>query len=186
MEIIPLSEEHIDSLIPLGNNLFGEGYMNAEYLADYINSTNKICLTAWVKSELAGYIMLETGQANSINKILLKDSPWFLEVLNKNDAVGFIQQIGVSPDHQEKGLGRKLVKFGLDHPNYNAQATCCVAWKKGKVTPLNKLLTENNFKLKKSITNYWQEDSIEKGYSCQYCGQPPCSCTAEIFIKKRC
>ena len=184
MQITFLKKEHINQIILLSNNSFGEGFLNNHFLNQFINSSQKIGFVSLENKKVIGYILFETlTQGKFIDEVLL-EKDWFDYNFKDQDKVQLIRQILVSKHYQNKGIASQLIKESLNQTNNSLNTTCCIAWKKEDSPFLQNILLKTQFDFNLTIANYWHEDSIIKNYTCSVCGTPPCNCSAEVYIRK--
>ncbi len=83
-----------------------------------------------------------------------------------------------------KGIGTELLstcvtklrKMGLN-------VLVMTGWKSEKGVHIGSLAKKLGFEEILEIENFWYEDSKANGYRCPSCGEPPCECSAVVFIK---
>ena len=57
------------------------------------------------------------------------------------------------------------------------------AWKSIEGVNAKRILERNGFRELMEIKKFWNDESLKENYSCPDCGNPPCVCSAIIFIK---
>jgi len=180
MQITSLQKNHIQEIILLSNQVFGENFLTKSYLLQYINSTNHVGYVLVTNKNLIGYLLAETLNFKQFTDSILIEKEWFKEHFKDYNNINLIQQIAINKQYQKQGFANQLIKETTNH----LSITCCLAWKKGKVVALKNTLLKNDFNYLRTIDNYWSKDSLVKKYNCVFCGQPPCNCSAEVYIKK--
>ena len=182
MKVVKFKEEHLNELLKISNEVFGEYFLNPAYLNNYLNSEkNKAIVALSPDNKVVGFLFLEQFLFLKNSSHFITDAKWFNKRFPENQHLTIIKQIALTSNYQNKGVGKLL----LNEVNQLKDTTIvCIVWDKGKETPLRYLLSKNNFSHEHIIENYWSNDSIEKNYFCEICGQPPCTCNAEIYIKK--
>jgi ribosomal protein S18 acetylase RimI-like enzyme len=180
MIITELKNEHISSIIDLSNEAFGYGFINTIYLTAYLSSTNKYCLVALnSNNQVIGFITTKTTNYNDFSTSFFED-----EELKKYNNISIIKQVVVNKAYQNQQIASLLLKKVLEILVVNSNVIVCIAWNNNNRIALKNILERNLFNAIKSIPNYWYADSITNNYNCIRCGKPPCSCSAELYIKK--
>ena len=186
MKISSLKKSHIQEIIDLSNAVFGQGYLSFEYLNNYVNAPKKIGLVALSENnKVVGFALAELLSIKKFSKQLLAEKDWCNNFFKDYKNISLLHQIAVNTSFQNIGIGTYLLNYIQNQTILKTAIICCFAWVKGNFTPIKKILLKNDFLLIKKIDNYWSDDSVKKKYSCAFCGSPPCSCSTEIFIKKK-
>ena len=85
----------------------------------------------------------------------------------------------VESNHRGEGIGLKLAQFITEIAKESVDAIITTAWdKEGQVRFPESL----NMEHLGDIPNYWYNESEEKGFFCPSCGEPPCKCSAKVYI----
>lgn len=178
MKIISANTSHVAEIITLSDIAFGKGFLNQKVIANYIESSHKYIYVAIVNNQVAGFITAITCSKNDLHHEVLWE---FNKIdINTNTTISIIKQVSVNPNFYRQGIANQLLKFILTELT-RTDVWFCISWHKGETTPMNKLLSKNNFKSNQTIPNYWTTESITQNYNCTICGSPPCHCTAELF-----
>lgn len=184
MKIISLQKTHIQEIIPLSEDAFGKGFLSENYINKYIESDNYTGLVSIDNNKLAGYILFNILLNKEFISEMNEGKEWFEENFKEHKVISLIKQIVVSKQHQNQGIASQLMKESLKQTNNLSSITCCLAWKKGNQVAIKNTLLSSGFDFQVIINNYWSKESIEKNYSCGFCGDPPCNCGAEVYTKK--
>lgn len=186
MIIASLKKSHIQEIIHLSDVAFGQGYLSIEYLNKYINSSKKIGLVALSENnKVLGFGLAESLSVKDLLNQILEEKNWCLNFFLGYKNITLINQIAVNFSFQNKGIANELISYIQNQTATKTELICCFAWVKENFTPIKKILLKNDFLFVRKINNYWLNDSINKNYKCSLCGSPPCTCSAEIFIKKK-
>ncbi len=184
MIISEFKEEHIPPIIEMCNNVFGENYIQSNYFIDYLNLERKHCFVYLNEGVVIGFITYEIFNQNNFLQEILKDKDFFNTIINESKELIIIKQVVIASDYRRQGLASSLLKRALENLKSKNNIVFCFAWKKNENTALKSILQYATFQLIKTINDYWKEDSLTHQYSCAFCGSPPCSCSADVYIKK--
>ncbi len=163
---------HLDALLFISNNLFGEDY----YTPEDFRKLNKesILRVATLNGEVVGYFVFKILKENTVGYLDVQSTSKFLEV----------KTIAVHPAHQGKGLGTFIFNNTTNiAKEFNVENCYCVAWQRNGKVAMHNIHINAGFQVVKNISNYWRLDSIQKGYDCPECGNP-CVCNAVIYHKR--
>ncbi len=184
MIIAELKKEHIPPIIVMCNNVFGENYIQPNYLTEYLDLEHKNCLVCINDGIVIGFITYEAFNRNDFLQEILKDNESFVSVINGFEELIIIKQVVVASNYRKQGIASSLLKKVLEDLKHRNHLIFCFAWKKNENTVLKNILKRANFKIKTTIENYWEQDSLVHQYNCSFCGSPPCVCSSEVYIKK--
>lgn len=163
----------------LADKLLGENYVEID------NSRWSVMLGAWHNDTLAGYTLARQVAPHQLNKALLNHElslPNYIKSANEMGTIGKLDGLAIEPAFQRQGIGRKLQTARLQAlTDLGCTVIVATAWQH-PVDGLRakKLLAKNHFEQVDYIKNYWQQDGLQKGYDCSYCG-PVCQCSAYLF-----
>jgi ribosomal protein S18 acetylase RimI-like enzyme len=178
MKIEQANKSHLNQLLLLANQAFGENFITQQELETYINHPNKYLFVTTISDEIAGFITAEICNKNELQNNLLQP----IDLPKNTTNIGWIKQVAVHPNYFRKGIANKLLKTTITTLKPFCDTLFCISWKKGEQTPMSNLLLKINFSLHQTIPNYWYTDSLTQQYSCSICGSPPCKCSAELFF----
>lgn len=101
-------------------------------------------------------------------------------ILQKKTAI--IKTLAIQQKYQRTGFGTRLLRTALEELLGSVDRFEVIAWELSdtNLIPLESILVKTGFVKSHEITNYWLDDSIQRGYSCPSCGNP-CQCSAVIF-----
>lgn len=180
--LIELKEEHLKKVLNISKTVFGEGFLTDNQLHTYLKNETKKGFVLTAHNQVLGFITVEILTPDHLNNSLLKDGRLIHDKLSNCSSIGFIKQVIIHPEHQQKGLGKQMIKATIQQLNKDVGAWLCIAWMQGKVIPIEKALLINHFKKEVVIENYWKEDSLTNKYNCIVCGTPPCKCNAVVYL----
>ncbi len=183
IKIEPMTLDKIIEVQSISDEQFGEGYITQKYIREYINSENHKVYMALSEKNLIGFYFMQicsikklTAQTKVENKIIEK-------TLHNYEPVAFIEHTAVKKQLTGKGIGNEIIKFQIEESKKIAKSIFRISWKSSNGTHIESILKKNYFKKVIEIPDYWKEDSIKKAYKCAVCGNPPCRCSAVIYIK---
>lgn len=176
-----LSTEHVNDVLTIAFEQFGSEFVDKNSLAPYLQDEGKYGFVIEENNKVAGFVIGRVCDKSELRDLVLADQDWF-ENEFENESVGIIETIAVNPDFSGKGLGQKLVSESLDFMTPEASKVLTMVWEHPDGAPLETILEKKGFEKKRDFISYWKADSLEKGYGCTYCDQPPCTCNAGAFV----
>ncbi|MGB0887450.1 MAG: GNAT family N-acetyltransferase [Vicingaceae bacterium] len=179
----PLNKSHLKSIVELSDITLGKNFLSTSYFKQYVNSAKHIGLILEKEKEIIGFSLIDILTPEELKKTVLTNSSWFYDITKAYTKIALRKQTVIHPKYKNLGYGTQLVNLASTF--ITTELEISTAWKHPNNVGMIKILLKNGFKLKKSIPNYWQTDSINKKYHCIICGMPPCQCSAEIYIKKK-
>lgn len=171
MQIAKATTEDHDQIVELSDKIFGPGYIELSELEQLS------CLVAKSDDKVIGFSTYKIISKKDFDLLHPK-----LEDYDFGYLIGFLGSIAVEKERQKNGVGYALTRQAIDYLS-QADSIVSLAWKQ-KTTPAAKLLTNLGLSRVTEIQDYWFEESVEKNYTCQGCGKPPCLCTAELYMKQ--
>lgn len=111
------------------------------------------------------------------------DRQWLDQAFPHAGPIGYRKITAVCPSFTGKGIGSRLVSEGMRLLQEKTSAVVSVAWKSTKGVHIGSQAREHGWQHLLKVENYWQQDSLEKQYTCASCGHPPCKCSAVVYAK---
>jgi ribosomal protein S18 acetylase RimI-like enzyme len=179
--IRPLSEDDFSAIIDLIDIQFGKDYMRESDLESYLLDKNKVGLVAIQENKVVGFTFLQRYSHVDIMGLALTDLNWFENQMETFESIGVIKMIAVDSYAGQKGIGFALTKSSIEELSKNNTKLLSICWQHKDDSPFMRILEKNNLNAAHTISNFWSDDSLEKGYDCANCGHPPCECTAVIY-----
>jgi len=186
MEFIPFNRNHLEQVLRIADKTLGINYLTVAYLNQYLNSNTFLAFVVTENSAVVGFTALIIISPAQLKEQVLKDKDWFYQLSKKYSNIGFRKQTFVHPKFINKGYGSLLVKRSSEFIETFCDFQLSTVWIKQSNSAMGNLLLKNGFERSKTISNYWQQDSLVNKYSCTECGAPPCTCSTEVYIKKKC
>lgn len=179
-----LTKDYIPHILDISDKQLGKDYLTHDILEKIADdSQDYFCEVAIdIHNKIIGFYLgyiIQPSQIEEVLKISQEKIPRALKYANK---IGVLKTIAIDDRYQGYGIGTKLTENSIQSfRKANAQMVCSVAWKSKKGINIGGILSNLQFKCITELPEYWKEDSIEKGYECPVCGQPPCVCSAVIY-----
>ena len=184
MEIKPIKLTDVDFIKKLADESFGASYITTDHILSHLDSTDKFAFCLFDKQELIGFLFLKTYSNDTIQNYFLTQQEWFTNYFKSTKVIAVVTQIALTKEHRLLGLSKLLFNSSIDFIKPKCNTIISICWVKDETNNMKFLLLNNGFTNIKTLSNYWLQDSIEKGYQCEICGTPPCKCGAEVFELK--
>jgi len=186
MEIIPFKRKHFKQVLCIANSTLGNNYLTTNYLNQYLDSNTYLAFVIIKDIEVIGFTALIIISPAQLKEKVLKDKDWFYHFFKKYSNIALRKQTIVHPNYIGRGYGSELVQRSSQAIEALCDVQLSTVWIKRNSNAMSNLLLKNGFERSKTISNYWQQDSLVNKYSCTECGAPPCTCSTEVYIKKKC
>ena len=143
-----------------------------------------ICLKAKHKGKVIGVAIggiMDIEDAIKYLKLSVDDVP---NVMKPCKQIGIIKTIAIAQKYWGRGIASKLVE-DLEGRFYGdgIHLITCVAWCHDNIENIGGIMRRYNYREQMYIENYWEKESIEKGFVCPVCGDNGCFCSAKIYTK---
>ncbi len=104
--------------------------------------------------------------------------------LANTEPVGVLRGISIHEDATGQGIINETVSHTVDVlQKESCRVQCFLAWRGSGGVQFYDIFKQNGFKLRREFPDYWVEESLRKGYKCPECGNPPCECSALLFVR---
>jgi diaminopimelate decarboxylase len=180
--VIFLEEAHIEAVMRVSIARFGTDFLSEAELRTYLDSTTHFCQVFLQDGEVLGFSLMEVGDCEQIARRMKGQADWFLRHFAAYERLAYRSLTAVAKEAEGRGVATALVREGLAFLATRAEVVVCDAWKSDH-THIGGVLERNGYALIKEVPDYWAADSQAVGYTCCYCGAPPCRCTAVIYAK---
>lgn len=109
-----------------------------------------------------------------------------MESMAGDDAVvGVVKTIVVEPSSRRMGIGGMLVDaLGRTVSRRGTRLVVSDVWRHDGIENSGPLLASHGFSSIGIIDGYWADDSIRRGYVCPVCETIPCTCQADIYVRR--
>jgi len=179
---MPVSSSYISDILGIAEKQLGELYISI----DDLTNPNNIILCAFHNHKVAGFCIgrnMERDEFFTYNPLIKQLNIKSLEIKQN---IGVIASIAVDPLYEGKGTGSELFKKCLDSlEKKGADIFVMTGWKSSKGVNISGIAKKFGFEYYAEIPAYWKDDSIKRGYKCPSCGNPPCLCSAILFIRHK-
>lgn len=186
-DIINLAKDYIPQLIDISDEELGKDYLTYDMLEKVLhNPSEYVCKLVYsqVEKRILGFclcLIVEPSEIEAIAKLKVNEIP---RALRHSEKIGVIKTVAVNRRFQGYGIGRRITEECYNELlKRKVQSVFSVAWKNKDHINIHGILTALGFKKFKEVVNYWSEDSIQKGYECPACGEPPCQCSAVLYTQ---
>lgn len=187
VKIMNMKKSDIPQIIEISDQELGKDYLNHNDIEQMIDSKEDyICKVAYCsdESKIVGFCLGFIINPEKLQSLLKVESAKIPRFLRLSDKIGVIKTVAVEKNYQGYGIGKKLVEDCYNElVKRGVQSVFSIAWKNGEVINIGGILTLLGFKKYLEINRYWEKESLEKGYFCPVCGNPPCACSAVIYAK---
>lgn len=175
-----ISRKTLPRVLSIAEKQLGNAYINTE---DLLNKKN-VSVYASVKKEIAGFCI---GKKIKI-EIIYEDIPQLknlgLKQLDAVENIGLVASVAIDPAYSQRGIGTKLISHCIKElENKGLNILLMTGWKSKKGIHIGSIAEKHGFEKLIEISDFWKEDSIKNQYFCQSCGNPPCKCTAVVYIR---
>ncbi|MCB9983033.1 MAG: GNAT family N-acetyltransferase [Rhodospirillales bacterium] len=176
-------EQDAVKILRLSCEALGEGYLSGEnvqaalragaYVAEHDGKIVGFALAE--KPEKGGFMAYLKGQAWKL--------PPDVAQADARGTIGCLKSVAVDQAFQKRGVGMKLVKKTLAAlEKSGVDLMFSIGWKTENVH-IAPVLEACGFKPCAAFEKFWSAESLEQGYTCPHCGEPPCECEAILFTK---
>jgi len=184
MDVRLMQNKEVSLIKKLADESFGKDYITIKSIISHLNSTNKFAFCLFDNQKFIGFLFLKTYSNDTIQNYFLTQKEWFTNYFKSTKVIAVVTQIALTKEHRLLGLSKLLFNSSIDFIKPKCNTIISICWVKDEMNNMKFLLLNNGFKNIKTLSNYWLQDSIEKGYQCEICGTPPCQCGAEVFELK--
>jgi GNAT superfamily N-acetyltransferase len=175
-QLISISTSYFPECIEIFNQEFGKDYLTTKQLNEQFKNNNFLgyCLISGASKKLIGLCF------GYINYVI--NSQFGLSSTKK---YVYIKSIAVQKNYHGRGVGKKLLDEFLKKAEEIKQDVFSTVWvKENGDSVFESMLIKSNFDLHSEHLNYWKESSLIEQFKCIKCGNPPCTCTMRVFVKK--
>jgi GNAT superfamily N-acetyltransferase len=182
IKIRPISLKDISEVEQLLAIQLGDGFIDASTLIKCVNQSNYIGLVAEYDRKIYGAALGYTFPVQQITRHLKTASFYIKDKLHECSEIGVTKTTAILPGHTGKGIGSLLIAERMKWFEQNCDAVILPCWEESNGAA-KKILKKTGFQYITTIPEYWKKDSLTTYFNCARCGQPPCLCTASIYLK---
>lgn len=181
-QIVRLQAQHLQQIMQIAQEQFGQNFLSQSELLPYLDSPNKFCQVAISGQDVLGFSLMQAGNCEEIAHLFRREKTWFIEQFGAYERLGYRSLTAVAERAKRQGVADTLVRQGLAFLSDKVEVVVCDAWK-STTTHIANILERHGYEFIKECPDYWAADSLADGFICKACGQPPCRCTAVIYAK---
>lgn len=176
----PLTENDFTQIIRLGNHVHGDGYLDKDNIAAWVEKGLKgninAGFVAYDNDKLVGFRITYAADSWPIDQWC---SPKLWQV--QSEKVCYFKCNTVDENYRGYGIGSRLLTLSIDAAKQQgATAGVSHLWKQSPGNSAVKYFTKCGGELVKSHPDKWREDALN-GYDCVICGHD-CHCEAAEMI----
>jgi ribosomal protein S18 acetylase RimI-like enzyme len=181
LQVTPITKHTVGPALSIAEKQLGDSYIQA---SDFLDSRH-ISLCAICGGAVAGFIVAKEPTVEDFRSLYPKIAEALGRQLAYTETIGFIASMATAPEFEKRGVAHALLQAGLARLEKAGQPLICtIGWKgKGTVAHIDGLVRKAGFQAVHEFADYWKEDSLKKGYKCPVCGDPPCHCSAVLFVR---
>lgn len=179
-KIARITKRQVPAVLSIAEKQLGAAYINVE---DLLAEENVACYAS-ISGKIVGFC---TGKQIALDKIY-ESIPQLREMKLKQlatvETLGMVASVATDPDYAGRGIGSALVEHciaELEKKDFNVLAM--TGWKSPKGVHIGSIAKNYGFKEVLEVPDFWKEDSLKHGYACPVCGQPPCRCSAVVYLR---
>ena len=182
VKIRKVSKETAASCMAIAENQLGKDYIPEK---DFLN-TDFYPVYGMVKYDVAGFAIGKAFEQQGFLNKFPKVAQRMPNALPWADTIGMVSSVAIRQDYQGRGVGYLLVRDVLQHfDGHNISMMVMLGWATSDGVHIAGIARALGFTEKGTIPEYWHEDSLAKGYQCPVCGDPPCHCSAVLYVRHR-
>jgi len=180
LTIEKISQQHIPAVLNIAEKQLGAAYIN---VGDLLSKDN-VAAFASVEGKIAGFC---TGKRISLQQ-LYENIPQLenkkMKQLEAVEDLGILASVATDPSYSGRGIGSALVGYCIDElEKKGLNVLVMTGWKSDKGVHIGSIAKNHGFEAILEVPEFWKEDSIRNQYACPSCGQPPCLCTALVYVR---
>jgi GNAT superfamily N-acetyltransferase len=183
IQIQSITESYYGNVLELSSRLLGKGYLPN---IPRLDKNKTVLLVALSSKTFIGFAYARITEKNNLNGILKNrtiDIPPDIKLADERGTLGLLKTVCVEPDSQGRGVATILIKECLNNlVTLGAETLISIAWKSSAGVQIGGVLSKLGFREWITLDKFWAEESISQNFSCPVCGNPPCSCSAVIYI----
>lgn len=180
VKIRKVTKETAASCMAIAESQLGKDYIPEK---DFLN-TNFYSVYGMVKRDVAGFAIGKIFEQQDFLNKFQKIAQRMPNALPWADTVGMISSVAVRQDYQKRGVGYSLAWNVLNHFDArNVSMMIMLGWAAPDGVHIAGIAHTLGFSEKGAIPDYWYDDSLSKGYRCPVCGDPPCHCSAVLYVR---
>lgn len=181
----PLSRDHFQQVVDLGNRVHGENYLNLSSMEEILDLSHK-------KGHNASFVLLTEDRHSLIGFRLTFAPGRWIDKYNKllspekwsvpAEKVAYFKCNTIEEKYRGRGLGKRLLQRSVQEcKKQGAEAGVAHIWVNSPGDSAYRYFTKAGGKPLVMYRNYWAEEWEQKGSNCSACG-PECGCSGIEMI----
>ena len=180
IEIKEFELELVKKAVDLINENLGIGYVDESFIEDKINAPNALIRQATQDNELLGLTLGLLLDKSALKAYTLLENKKLSDLVKKNGVYLYRKLTVVTEESRSQGVAKLLVSKLSERMAPYALNVISTSWyRNGVPANLQKSLGMKSFGI---INDFWKSDSLSRGFICPVCSDPPCNCSAEVFV----
>ncbi|MCX7713874.1 MAG: GNAT family N-acetyltransferase [Chthoniobacterales bacterium] len=171
-------------ILEIIESALGKNYLTKEeLLEDWLRSTDSQLLGVFSETRIIGirghYLLKEGQKRQNFEQRLSK-----LAHITLPQNLGFLAFSAVHPDFRGKGIGKHLLRMGMQWLfQQGCSCLAAVAWISNETPNSEILFQAAGFRMIAELPEWWREESMQRESQCPKCGMPPCKCNGRLYVK---
>lgn len=168
-----------ERIYAITDNNFGKFFLQSSYDSILLNKDLNIVAENLDSSKIIGLSLNELINYKDIKNQTLRTE--LKKAGIQNTIIGKQSILCVEDKYRNIGIGSKLLDISVEILRNYTDIVISVKWKN---EVRNSLLDKAGFERISEVKNYWYDESLLKKYNCSICGNPPCQCSANLYVLK--
>ncbi len=175
-----ISKKTLPTVLNIAEKQLGNAYINTE---DLLNNEN-VSVYVSVNKEIAGFCTGKKIELETIYNDIPQLKNLNLKQLDAVESIGLVASVATDPNYSCRGIGTALVSHCIKQlESKGLNVLLMTGWKSEKGIHIGNIAEKHGFEKLIEISDFWKEDSITNQYCCPSCGNPPCRCTAAVYVR---
>lgn len=135
-------------------------------------------------NEVVGFCLGAVFTPNQLDSYINVDREELPAGLQHANTIGVVRTVAVRSGFEKQGVGTDLVEHCLERClGEDAEVIVAVGWEQDGQINIAGIMDHFDFNVAGEFDEYWHEDSVKHEYQCDSCGDPPCTCSATLFVR---
>lgn len=169
------------AILRIGDDQLGDGYVDEDLIRNLAENQSALCFVAEEHGRVVGFALGQLQSVEEATAVIKAPMPRHLSFAGQ---VAVLKTVAVARHLHGRGIGSQLALNCLEEfQAHGIGVVYSVAWKSSAGVNIAGVLERLDFDVVAEVSNYWREESLEVGFKCPICGEPPCACSAVIYSK---
>jgi len=182
IKIAHIDNETINDVKRLADLTLGKGLVSSEEIFKAVDNDISLILRDETDGRIIGFSLNEEINMQVLSSICRMCDTTFENFnvdVSGDMIVNNLSALGIAPQYQRQGYGRMIFQAVIDKLKLKADYISALAWKKGDMIPMQKLLEQAGFKYIGILKSPYKD---VPGIYCDYCKSDVCVCDSCLFI----